>query len=102
MVGPPWIAVLGSGPRVDADNRSPTNPLTGKPDAGDPPVRFGGRGSGKPFSLPLSRLERSASRVQELRPIGARKQTAQKGRCGAQPKSEAQTMAHGARDLFHH
>src|SRR6266849_5330520 len=55
MVGPPWIAVLGSGPRVDADNRSHTNPLTGKPDAGDPPVRFGGRGSGKPLSLPLSR-----------------------------------------------
>src|SRR5438445_7869641 len=54
MVGPPWIAVLGSGPRVDADNRSHTNPLTGKPDAGDPPVRFGGRGSGKPLSLPLS------------------------------------------------
>src|SRR5438445_7756306 len=51
MVGPPWIAVLGSGPRVDADNRSHTNPLTGKPDAGDPPVRFGGRGSGKPLSL---------------------------------------------------
>src|SRR6266446_1340102 len=56
MVGPPWIAVLGSGPRVDADNRSHTNPLTGKPDAGDPPVRFGGRGSGKPLSLPLSHL----------------------------------------------
>src|SRR6266849_7300837 len=54
MVGPPWIAVLGSGPRVDADNRSHTNPLTGKPDAGDPPVRLGGRGSGKPLSLPLS------------------------------------------------
>ena len=28
------------------------------------------------------RLERSASRVQELRPIGARKHTAQKVRCG--------------------
>src|SRR5437879_3621179 len=57
MVGPPWIAVLGSGPRVDADNRSHTNPLTGKPDAGDPPVRFGGRGSGKPLSLPLSSVQ---------------------------------------------
>ena len=29
-------------------------PLTGKPDAGDPPVRFGGRGGGHPLSLPLS------------------------------------------------
>jgi len=40
----PWAAVLGSGARVDADNRRTTNPLTGEPDAGDPPVRFGGRG----------------------------------------------------------
>ena len=30
------------------------DPLTGKPDAGDPPVRFGGRGGGHPLSLPLS------------------------------------------------
>ena len=44
MVGPLWAAVLGSGTRVDADNRTTTNPLTGEPDAGDPPVRFGGRG----------------------------------------------------------
>jgi hypothetical protein len=29
-------------------------PLTGKPDAGDPPVRFGGRGEVNPSSLPLS------------------------------------------------
>ena len=29
---------------MDADNRITTNPLTGEPDAGDPPVRFGGRG----------------------------------------------------------
>ena len=28
-------------------------PLTGEPDAGNLPVRFGGRGSGKPLSLPL-------------------------------------------------
>ena len=28
-------------------------PLTGKPDAGDPPVRFGGRGGAKAPSLPL-------------------------------------------------
>ena len=44
MVCPLWAAVLGSGTRVDADNRGNTNPLTGEPDAGDPPVRFGGRG----------------------------------------------------------
>jgi hypothetical protein len=29
-------------------------PLTGKPDAGNPPVRFGGRGGVNPPSLPLS------------------------------------------------
>ena len=44
MVCPLWTVVLGHGPRVDADNRTTTNPLTGEPDAGDPPVRFGGRG----------------------------------------------------------
>src|SRR5260221_5857264 len=55
MVCTSWAAVLGSRTRVDADNRSLTNPLTGEPDAGDPPVRFGGRGSGQPLSLPLSR-----------------------------------------------
>jgi hypothetical protein len=31
-------------------------PLTGKPDAGNPPVRFGGRGEVNPSSLPLSNL----------------------------------------------
>jgi len=39
---------------VDADNRKFTNPLTGEPDAGNPPVRFGGRGKVNPLSLPLS------------------------------------------------
>ena len=43
-----WAALLGGGTRVDANNRSITNPLTGEPDAGDPPVRFGGRGGANP------------------------------------------------------
>src|SRR5436190_23809023 len=30
-------------------------PLTGKPDAGNPPVRFGGRGGANAPSLPLSK-----------------------------------------------
>src|ERR1700719_987993 len=47
MVCPAWAAVLGGGTRLDADNRKTTNPLTGEPDAGDPPVRFGGRGEVK-------------------------------------------------------
>ena len=44
MVGPPWAAESESRTRVDADHRTTTNPLTGEPDAGNPPVRFGGRG----------------------------------------------------------
>jgi glycosyltransferase involved in cell wall biosynthesis len=36
-------------------------PLTGKPDAGIPPVRFGGRGGAKAPSLPLSRVRRFTS-----------------------------------------
>jgi len=47
MVCTQWAAVLGSGTRVDTDNRRTTNPLTGEPDAGNPPVRFGGRGKVK-------------------------------------------------------
>lgn len=40
----------------EAKSRSPSqeHPLTRKLDAGDPPVRFGGRGGGYPLSLPLS------------------------------------------------
>ena len=44
MVCTPWTAEFGGRTRVDAHNRSNANPLTGEPDAGDPPVRFGGRG----------------------------------------------------------
>ncbi len=58
MVCPPWAAVLGSGTRVDADNRRTTNPLTGEPDAGNPPVRFGGKG--KVQSLVPTPIERFA------------------------------------------
>ena len=47
MVCPSWAAELEGRPRVDADNRKTTNPLTGEPDAGDPPVGFGGRGKVK-------------------------------------------------------
>ncbi|MGA3116179.1 MAG: hypothetical protein ABSF90_17300, partial [Syntrophobacteraceae bacterium] len=37
-------------------------PLTGEPDAGDPPVRFGGRGGDEPF-LPLSGFFLVAARL---------------------------------------
>src|ERR1039458_2089276 len=63
MVCPPWAAVLGSRTRVDAYNRTTTNPLTGEPDAGDPPVRFGGRGKVNPLSLPLSALPAVCSQL---------------------------------------
>ena len=39
-----WAAVLGGGTRLVVGHRMITHPLTGEPDAGDPPVRFGGRG----------------------------------------------------------
>jgi len=40
-------------------------PLTGKPDAGDPPVRFGGRGKVNPLSLPLYIRHRSAVKLHQ-------------------------------------
>ena len=48
MVCAPWAAELESRTPVEADNRRITNPLPGEPDAGNPPVRFGGRGGAKP------------------------------------------------------
>ena len=44
----------GLGDEAKSRSLSKEHPLTGKPDAGDPPVRFGGRGGGHPLSLPLS------------------------------------------------
>lgn len=44
------------GDEAKSRSLSQEHPLTGKPDAGDPPVRFGGRGGGHPLSLPLSSL----------------------------------------------
>ena len=38
-----------------------TDPLTGEPDAEEPPVRFGGRGKVNPLSLPLSSSGRNSS-----------------------------------------
>src|ERR1035441_5510256 len=62
MVCPPRAAVLGSRTRVDAYNRSITKPLTGEPDAGRPPVGFGGRGlpaerGGRPIDTAWLRAE---------------------------------------------
>src|SRR6266568_5854815 len=48
------VADFGSCPCVYGDNLTTKHPLTGEPDAGDPPVRFGGRGSANTLSLPLS------------------------------------------------
>ena len=44
-------------------------PLTGKPDAGNPPVRFGGRGEVNPSSLPLSYTALRSSRLKGLRAV---------------------------------
>src|ERR1039458_113203 len=67
MVCTPWAAVLGSRTRVDPYNRSITKPLTGEPDAGDPPVRFGGRGKVQslvPTPIGTSDIERRTSNIQ--------------------------------------
>src|SRR5437870_13281045 len=49
-------------------------PLTGKPDAGNPPVRFGGRGSGNaalPTPIPqTSNVQHRTSNIQLPRPVG--------------------------------
>ena len=45
-------AILGD--EAKSRSLSTEHPLTGEPDAGDPPVRFGGRGGANPPSLPLS------------------------------------------------
>ena len=51
----------GLGDEAKSRSLSTENLLTGKPDAGDPPVRFGGRGGGHPLSLPLSSLHSCTS-----------------------------------------
>ena len=79
VVCPPWAAVLGSRTRVDADNRKTTNPLTGEPDAGDPPVRFGGRG--KVQSLVPTPIPTSEFGFRPVRPGNARR-----SRFGNQPE----------------
>src|SRR5215208_5927992 len=58
------LLCVGCSPKSQPTNRpsilSEVNPPTGEPDAGDPPVRFGGRGGRElnRLSLPLSK-ERS-------------------------------------------
>ena len=51
--GAHWVNLLSLNPNHSA-SISAKRPLTGKPDAGNPPVRFGGRGRVDPRLLPLS------------------------------------------------
>src|ERR1022692_5331639 len=48
-----WAVLFKRGPCRNLSILAEVRPLTGEPDAGDPHVRFGGRGSHK-LSLPLS------------------------------------------------
>src|SRR6266567_6362987 len=68
------VADFGSCPCVYGDNLTIKHPLTGEPDAGDPPVRFGGRGSANTFSLPLSAL----GILRQAEPFECRRQKAQR------------------------
>jgi hypothetical protein len=55
---PSWACSRWTGPSVRRVPVHDGGPLTGKPDAGDPPVRFGGRGGrDQPaFPTPISRV----------------------------------------------
>ena len=46
-------------PGSDRSTLSQVTPPTGEPDAGNPPVRFGGRGNLNQFSLPLYILQQA-------------------------------------------
>jgi hypothetical protein len=45
-------ALLGRSPRLSSSILSEVKPSTGEPDAGEPPVRFGGRGDRDHSILP--------------------------------------------------
>src|SRR5438552_3145099 len=51
-----WAVLLDSCTCTGSSILSEVRPPTGEPDAGDPPVRFGGRGNPLRFSLPLFRV----------------------------------------------
>ena len=51
LVGTESLDVM-LGDEAKSRSLSTEHPPTGKPDAGEPPVRFGGRGGGHPLSLP--------------------------------------------------
>jgi hypothetical protein len=53
--------------RANSGTHLVETPLTGKPDAGNPPVRFGGRGEVNPSSLPLSRRGDRGCSISSLR-----------------------------------
>ena len=53
LVGTESLDVM-LGDEAKSRSLSTEHPPTGKPDAGEPPVRFGGRGGGHPLSPPLS------------------------------------------------
>src|ERR1039458_1811072 len=89
MVCPPRAAVLGSRTRVDAYNRSITKPLTGEPDAGDPPVRFGGRGKVQslvPTTIGLSAFRGTCSQTSRVCASGRARGAPRRGRaCAGKP-----------------
>src|SRR5213593_1222271 len=47
-----WVEVLAAAHELVRQSSQEVRPPTGEPDAGDPPVRFGGRGGRNQSSLP--------------------------------------------------
>src|SRR5215469_454487 len=52
-----WAVLLGYGPYSGTSILLKVRPPTGEPDAGDPPVRFGGRGN-RDHSVPPTPIKR--------------------------------------------
>ena len=53
----PWVVQPGHGPSILTPVLEEVKPPTGEPDAGDPLVRFGGRGGLRAIPTPIGRLK---------------------------------------------
>ena len=87
----------GLGDEAKSRSLSTEHPPTGKPDAGEPPVRFGGRGSGHVRSPYPYRKSRPAQTIKALRVRGrvrVREQITREGRTEEIPAREVRCKLH--------
>src|SRR5215469_17498623 len=64
-----WAVLLGYGPYSGTSILLKVRPPTGEPDAGDPPVRFGGRGN-RDHSVPPTPIAISEEQCLVACPVG--------------------------------